>query len=444
VTSPYSVLVVDDEPSIGKLLKKELSTPSRLVSAAETAHQAREMLRRNTYEVVVLDLRLPDADGLDLLVEIRQHSPDVEVILITGHGAIDSAVEAMKLGAYDYITKPFNLEELELVVERAYQRACLRFENRQLKHAQRQGQPQPQQIVGNSAAIKQIRFLIDKVAPTDVPVLITGESGAGKEVAATAIQARSKRADKPYVIKNCATLQKELARSELFGYVKGSFTGATENREGLMTFANKGTLFLDEIGELPMEVQASLLRTLENKTYRRVGDKDERTSDIRLVFATNRNLAREVEAGRFHEALFHRINVFNIELPPLRERKEDIPLLVEYFLARTQTAGTFRVSDRAMACLINYHWPGNIRELRNVIERGVILSEAGVITENALPRELSMQSEGDNDFLSLEAVEREHIAKVLACFGNNRTLAATALGISRKTLYRKIREYDIM
>jgi len=211
-----------------------------------------------------------------------------------------------------------------------------------------------------------------------------------------------------------------------------------------MTFANKGTMFLDEIGELPLEVQASLLRTLENKTYRRVGDKDERTTDIRLIFATNRNLAKEVEAGRFHEALYHRINVFNIELPPLRERKEDIPLLVDYFLGRLQGGGSYRVSDRAMGCLINYHWPGNIRELRNVIERGVILSEAGVITENALPRELSVKAEGENDFLSLEAVEREHIAKVLTCFGNNRTLAASALGISRKTLYRKIREYDIM
>lgn len=442
MTNAYSVLVVDDEPSIGKLLKKELSSPVRTIQTAETAHQSREMLRRSVYEVVILDMRLPDANGLDLLVEIRQHQPDVEVIIITGHGNIDSAVEAMKLGAYDYITKPFNLEELELIVDRAYQRACLRFENRQLKHTQRQDMPQ--QIVGNSAAVKQIRFLIDKVAPTDVPVLITGESGAGKEVAATAIQSRSKRADKAYVIKNCATLQKELARSELFGYVKGSFTGATENREGLMTYANKGTMFLDEIGELPLEVQASLLRTLENKTYRRVGDKDERTTDIRLIFATNRNLAKEVEAGRFHEALYHRINVFNIELPPLRERKEDIPLLVEYFLGRIQGGGAYRVSDRAMGCLINYHWPGNIRELRNVIERGVILAENGVITENALPRELSVKVEGENDFLSLEAVEREHIAKVLACFGNNRTLAATALGISRKTLYRKIREYDIM
>ena len=442
MTNAYSVLVVDDEPSIGKLLKKELSSPGRAMQTAETAHQAREMLRRSLYEVVILDLRLPDADGLDLLVEIRQHLPDIEVIIITGHGNIDSAVEAMKLGAYDYITKPFNLEELELIVERAYQRACLRFENRQLRHTQ--NQDKPQQIVGNSAAIKQIRFLIDKVAPTDVPVLITGESGSGKEVAATAIQARSKRADKPYVIKNCATLQKELARSELFGYVKGSFTGATENREGLMTFANKGTMFLDEIGELPLEVQASLLRTLENKTYRRVGDKDERTTDIRLIFATNRNLAKEVEAGRFHEALYHRINVFNIELPPLRDRKEDIPLLVECFLGRIQGGGAFRVSDRAMGCLINYHWPGNIRELRNVIERGVILAEGGVITENALPRELSVKAEGESAFLSLEAVEREHITKVLACFGNNRTLAAAALGISRKTLYRKIREYAII
>jgi len=442
VTNAYSVLVVDDEPSIGKLLKKEMSSPARTVQTAETAHQAREMLRRSLYEVVILDLRLPDADGLDLLVEFRQYQPDVEVIIITGHGNIDSAVEAMKLGAYDYITKPFNLEELELIVERAYQRVCLRFENRQLKHAQ--VRDEPQQIVGNSAAIKQIRFLIDKVAPTDVPVLITGESGAGKEVAAHLIQSLSKRADKPFFIKNCATLQKELARSELFGHLRGSFTGAVENSEGFMAFANKGTLFLDEIGELPIEVQAALLRVLENKTYRRVGDKDERTTDIRLIFATNRNLAKEVEAGHFHEALYHRINVFNIELPPLRERKEDIPLLVDYFLGRVQGGGAYRVSDRAMSCLINYHWPGNIRELRNVIERGVILAEGCVITENALPRELSVKAEGENDFLSLEAVEREHIAKVLACFGNNRTLAAGALGISRKTLYRKIREYGTM
>lgn len=337
VRTSYSVLAVDDEPSIGKLLEKELSTPARAVHVAGSARQARERLRRATYEVVVLDIRLPDADGIEFMVELRQRYPDMEVILITGHGNIDNAVEAMKLGAYDYITKPFNLTELEVVVERAYQRAFLRNENRALRHAHDRGRPGVT-LIGNSQVIKEVRYLIEKVAPTDVPVLITGESGAGKEVAAHAIQSLGTRADKPFIIKNCATLQKELARSELFGHVRGSFTGALESRDGLMAFANKGTLFLDEIGELPMEVQASLLRVLENKTYRRVGEKDHRSCDIRLIFATNRTLAGEVEAGRFHEALYHRINVFNIEMPPLRERKEDIPLLAEFFLARLGVA----------------------------------------------------------------------------------------------------------
>ncbi len=465
----YTVLAVDDEPSIGKLLEKELSTPTRAVHVATSARQARERLRRASYEVVVLDIRLPDADGIEFMVELRQRYPETEVILITGHGNIDNAVEAMKLGAYDYITKPFNLTELEVVVERAYQRAFLRNENRALRHA-RDGARPAVTLIGNSQGIKEVRYLIEKVAPTDVPVLITGESGAGKEVAAHAIQSLGSRADKPFIIKNCATLQKELARSELFGHVRGSFTGALESRDGLMAFANKGTLFLDEIGELPVEVQASLLRVLENKTYRRVGEKDHRSCDIRLIFATNRSLAGEVEAGRFHEALYHRINVFNIDMPPLRERKEDIPLLAEFFLARLGNGrDDLRISDRAMACLMQYAWPGNVRELRNVLERSIILAENNLITEHALPRELaglaggtggaggghaggtaggggagqhgaSGESQGP---LTLEAMEREHIARILEFYDNNRSLAATALGISRKTLYRKMREYDI-
>ncbi len=469
VRTAYTVLAVDDEPSIGKLLEKELSTPIRAVHVATSARQARERLRRATYEVVVLDIRLPDADGIEFMVELRQRYPDTEVILITGHGNIDNAVEAMKLGAYDYITKPFNLTELEVVVERAYQRAFLRNENRALRHA-RDGARPAVTLIGNSQSIKEVRYLIEKVAPTDVPVLITGESGAGKEVAAHAIQSLGSRADKPFIIKNCATLQKELARSELFGHVRGSFTGALESRDGLMAFANKGTLFLDEIGELPVEVQASLLRVLENKTYRRVGEKDHRSCDIRLIFATNRALAGEVEVGRFHEALYHRINVFNIEMPPLRERKEDIPLLAEFFLARLGNGrDDLRISDRAMACLMQYAWPGNVRELRNVLERSIILAENNLITEHALPRELAGLAGGTGGSgggqaggmagggapgqhgatgesqgpLTLEAMEREHIARILEFYDNNRSLAATALGISRKTLYRKMREYDI-
>jgi len=442
VNSPYSLLVVDDEESLTKLFKKELAAPHRTVHTAGTGRQARELCRRRQFDVVLLDLRLPDAEGLELLVEFRGRIPDVEVIIITGHGNIDSAVEAMKLGACDYLTKPFKLDEVEIVVERAWQRVCLRRENRSLKHSQMS--VKPPMLVGLSQAVKDIRYLVEKVAPTEVPVLITGDSGVGKDVVAHAIHSASRRADKPLIIKNCATLQKDLSRSELFGHCRGAFTGATESQEGLMTFANMGTLFLDEIGELPMEVQASLLRVLESKTYRRVGEKDERHADIRSLFATNRNLQSEVEAGRFHEALFHRINVFNIHIPPLAERKEDIPLLVDYFLNRLQAGRpAFTVTEGAMRCLLGYDWPGNVRELRNVIERGMILAENGLITERALPRELLDKGLDQPGILSLETVERGHIRRVLQFHGGNRSLASASLGISRKTLYRKILEYGL-
>ncbi len=442
MTDQYSLLIVDDEQSIVKLFKKEFTTPARAVHTAGSGRQALEQCRKNQYDIVVLDLRLPDANGLELLAKIRQRDPDVEVIIITGHGNIDTAVEAMKLGAYDYITKPFNLDELELIIERAYQRVCLRRENRSLRHSQLR--VAPPRLIGRSAVLKQLNFLIDKVAPTDVPVIISGDSGVGKDVVAHAIHLRGSRAEKPLIIKNCATLQKELARSELFGHCKGAFTGANESQEGLMTFAHQGTLFLDEIGELPLEVQGSLLRVLESKTYRRVGEKEERHTDLRLLFATNRNLQTEVEAGRFHEALFHRINVFNIHIAPLKERKEDIEPLVDYFLAKLPGAQLrFRVTDKAMACLLNYSWPGNIRELRNVIERSIILSENGVITEQALPKELMGQTGDAMGILSLESMESQHIGKVLDVCNANRSLAADKLGISRKTLYRKIKQYNL-
>jgi len=442
VTSAYNVLVVDDEQSITKLFKKEFATAERQVQSAGTGRQARDMVRRYEFDVVVLDLKLPDASGLQLLPEFRQRMPDAEVIIISGHGDIDSAVEAMKLGAYDYITKPFNLDEVELIIERAWQRVCLRRENRSLKHSQ--GARLPAMLVGRSEAIRQIQYLVAKVAPTEVPVLITGESGAGKDVVAAAVHAQSMRAENQLIIKNCATLQKELARSELFGHCKGAFTGATDSQDGLMAFAHQGTLFLDEIGELPLEVQGSLLRVLESKSYRRVGEKDECRADVRFLFATNRNLQVEVEAGRFHEALFHRINVFNIHIPPLSERKEDIPLLVEYFMGRLVTQKRHHsVSDKAMRCLMTYDWPGNVRELRNVIERSIILSEGDVVTEHALPMELQGKQGENEDSLSLDHMEKMHIQQVMRLCGGNRSVAADTLGISRKTLYRKIKQYDL-
>ncbi|CCO22733.1 sigma-54-dependent transcriptional regulator [Maridesulfovibrio hydrothermalis] len=447
MSESYKVLVVDDEESILKLLSKELSSPERMVHTANCAKTAREQVRKERYEVIISDIRLPDGDGLELLTEFKDMEPDVEVILITGHGNIDNAVEAIRIGAYDYITKPFRLDRVELVVDRAWQRVCLTRENRSYKHSQ-QSDTSSSQLIGSSAPIKQIKHLITKVAPTNVPVLITGESGAGKDVVAHSIHCASQRAGKPMIVKNCATLQKELSRSELFGHTKGSFTGAMENCDGLMTFAHTGTLFLDEIGELPMEVQASLLRVLEAHTFRRVGEKDERTVDIRFLFATNRNLALEVEEGRFHEALFHRINVFNISLPELKDRREDVPLLIDFFLnklGQQMGQGEYSISERAMQCMLSYHWPGNVRELRNVLERSIILSDNFVITCNCLPKEIADQPErdGETGILSLERMEREHIIKALDFFNGNRQRAAQALGIGRKTLYRKIDKYNL-
>ncbi len=437
--------MVDDEESIRRLIEKEIGTSGRTVLAAGTAEEAARLAQAHPFDVIVLDIRLPDGDGIQLLARFREAIPDVEVILITGHGDVDTAVEAMKIGAYDYITKPFMLDRLELVIEKAYQRVCLQRENRLLRQAQNR-QPDPR-MVGRSEAVRHIRYLIDRVAPTHVPVLIVGESGTGKDVVAHSIHLHSERGAQPFIIKNCGTLQRELSRSELFGHTRGAFTGAEESREGLLSLADHGTLFLDEIGELPLEVQASLLRVLENRTFRRVGDKVERQVDVRFLFATNRNLPEEVEQGRFHEALYHRINVFQINLPALRDRKEDIPLLVEYFLTLFSAGRPpCRVPNNVLPCLLDYHWPGNIRELRNVIERGIILSENGLIGLSALPRDLTRNAEmtgGEAPFISLEELEKRHIRTVLRHFDGNRTQAAQTLGIGRKTLYRKLKEYEL-
>jgi two-component system NtrC family response regulator len=414
--------------------------------------------------------------------------------MITGHADVDGAVTAMRNGAYDFVPKPFTLGKLELIIDRAFEHTSLSREIRSLRLS---SGGQRHSLVGRSPAMRDIDFLLKKVAPTDVPVLITGESGTGKDVVAEEIYRASTRSGQPFVVKNCAGLQKELARSELFGHVKGAFTNATESTEGLMTFAHRGTLFLDEVGELPLEVQTLLLRVLENQRYRRVGEKDERRADVRFLFATNRNLAKEVQRGNFHEALYHRINVFQITLPSLKERKEDIALLAAHFLLQLGgDKGRFGIAPGAMRRLMEYHWPGNVRELRNVIERGIILAENHMITERVLPRDLveygakaeaqarlhaEERPDGDDGDkrapaavmgdspdgpmdrlpappseraatavsdgktrgrtapLLLEDVERNHIAQVLAMCGGNKQQAARSLGIARKTLYRRLK-----
>ncbi|WP_092219338.1 sigma 54-interacting transcriptional regulator [Desulforhopalus singaporensis] len=437
-----TILVIDDEKSIRRLLEKELARENRKILTAEDGRSAKSILKNHWIDVIIMDLRLPDVIDLELLVEVKETVSYVEVIMITGHGDIDSAVEAMKFGAYDFIQKPFNLERLDLIIDKAHQRALLARENRILRHSRDSDRDQVQ-FIGNSAAIREIKFLINKVAPAKIPVLVTGESGAGKDVVARMIHERSTCAENPMIIKNCASLQKELARSELFGHMKGSFTGATDTREGLMAYAHDSTLFLDEIGELPLGVQASLLRVLETHTYRRVGEKEERKVNIRLLFATNRNLAQEVEQGRFNEAFYHRINAFTIEIPSLKERKEDLPLLVDYFLMRLSPDNSrYTVVDSAMNCILRYSWPGNVRELRNVIERSIILAENNIITEKCLPRELLSIAEEATEDLSLESMEKKHILKILNFFDGNRQKTAETLGISRKTLYRKLSGYE--
>ncbi|MFP4629635.1 MAG: sigma-54-dependent transcriptional regulator [Desulfohalobiaceae bacterium] len=439
----YNVLVVDDEESIRKLASKELATSRRLISTAGSAKAARKKVAAEIFDVILLDIYLPDGDGLDLLAEFKKSCPETEILLITGYGSIENAVEAMRIGAYDFVTKPFQLDRLDIILEKAHQRARLQRENLALK-SQEPGLEQ--ELVGISQGLNQVRELVRKVAPSGIPVLLTGESGSGKDVAARAIHVASPRAEKPFVVKNCATLQSSLVRSELFGHCKGAFTGATQDQEGLLAAAHQGSMFLDEIGELPLDVQGSLLRVLETQTFRRVGSTAERKVDVRLIFATNRDLEQEVQAGRFSQALLHRINVFQIKMPALRQRKEDISLLAEHFLAKFCPEQDHVLSKRAMQCLRNYDWPGNVRELKNVLERALILCEDKVITEQDLPQEigfLGLEEESrEQGTLTLEEVQQQHIKSVLHICRGNQTQAARILGIDRKTLHRKLQEQE--
>ena len=437
------VLVVDDEENIRRLFVKEVAGPNRVVETAANGQEARKICQSRQFDVVVLDVCLPDDNGIHLLAELKKTLQDAEVVLITGYGTISGAVEAMKTGAYDYITKPFELERLEFVLEKAFERARLQKENRLLrKERHTEGK---WRLVGQAEPIAAIRTMIDKVSRAEVPILITGQSGVGKDVVARVIHDQSPRRHKPLIIKNCATLQRELIRSELFGHIKGAFTGADRHQEGLLELAHNGTMFMDEIGDLPLEVQGMLLRVLEDQTYRRVGSKEERTVNVRFLFATNRDLSLEVREGRFHEALFHRINVFHLHVPELRERKADIPLLVEHFLTGLSPERKVTLSDGAMQAFMAYDWPGNVRELRNVLERCLILADDDAITEQDLPVDMvkgGQAREVQEGFPTLKRLEKEHIQNVLAHCNGHQSRAAEILGISRKTLYRKLQGLD--
>jgi DNA-binding NtrC family response regulator len=388
-------------------------------------------------------MMMPGMSGLELLEKFKQSHPECEVILLTGQASIESAVEAMKRGAFDYLQKPFALKDLEAVAAKAYERRQLRKENSQLKALVQRTQP-ANEMIGNSAAMQEVFRLIGRAGPSDKAILIQGESGTGKELVARALHAHSRRADKPMVVINCAALPEALLESELFGHEKGAFTGAVAAKPGLFEVADDGTLFIDEIGELPGSLQAKLLRVLEDGSLRRVGSLQERRVNVRLLAATNRNLAVEVEENRFREDLYYRINVMSLELPPLRERHGDIPLLVAHFLR-----SGWEIEPAALEALERYHWPGNVRQLINALERAKILCDHETIRVQDLPHELIRSSGNEfkvNDVLTsddLNAIQRSKVVEVLRREVGNKSHAAKALGIERRKLYRLIEKYSI-
>jgi two-component system, NtrC family, response regulator AtoC len=441
----WSLLIADDEESFRELLRSRLTRKGYLVRAVADGPAAMGALAEEEYDAALFDLKMPGADGIEVLKRARELQPSLPVLILTGHGSIESAIEAIRAGAYDYLTKPCNLTELELVLQKALERKALEVENQGLREVLRR-QETAAQIVGQSRALTRLMAMTERVAQSDTAVLIEGESGTGKELAARAVHTLSPRAAGPFIPVNCGALPGQLLESELFGHARGAFTGAVNAKQGLVELAEGGTLFLDEIGEMPLELQAKLLRFLESREARRVGDTKLRRVDARVVAATNRKLADEVKAGRFREDLYYRLNVVALQVPPLRERREDIPLLVEHFLART--GSDKEMTPEAMDALLAYSYPGNLRELFNLVQRGAILSPDRFIAPEDLglaptPDHLPESAPEQNEFITLEEMERRHIARALAHTGWNRAQAAQFLGISVRNLYRKIEAYDL-
>jgi DNA-binding NtrC family response regulator len=445
--SPIRLLVVDDDDPLRQTLVRRFQRQGMEVTAAASAEEALAHSDRLRCDIALLDLHLPGMSGIDLLTQLKQRQPGIEAILLTAHGSIETAIQAMKCGAYDYLTKPFHLPELEMYVQKAYEKVQLVRRERQWVE-QMSFESLRYRLIGSSPQMHRIRQLIEKVAPTEATVLVCGASGTGKELVARALHYNSARRDRPLVTINCAALQETLLESELFGHEKGAFTGATQAKPGLVEVAEGGTLFIDEIAEMAPGLQAKLLRVLEDGHYRRVGSTQESQANVRVIAATNKVLAEEQKAGRFREDLYYRLNVVTIALPPLRERREDIPELVEHFLDSRPLGGVHhRIEPEALEALVRYDWPGNIRELANVLERAQILAEEQVITLDDLPDILADSTpeslSASGDARQLREVERRHILAVLHQERGNKVHAARVLGISRRALYRLISKYHL-
>src|SRR5579872_6036340 len=444
------LLVVDDQESIRKLCMTVGSSLDLLCTQAESAEAALSRLDSEAPEMILADLMMPNMSGLDFLTEVKRMLPHTEIAIMTGHGSIETAVRAMRAGAYDYITKPFRIEELKLLLQRMREKVQLVNENIFLRERVNT-ETDLSGIVGSSVKIQDLLRMVARLKDTRTPVLITGESGTGKELVARAIHFRGQYAKRPFVAVDCGSLVPTLIESELFGYEKGAFTGAAKSKEGLFESANGGTIFLDEIGELPLEMQAKLLRVLQEKEVRPVGSNNRVKVDVRVIAATNRDLEAAYREGTFRKDLYFRLNVVTIHLPPLRERKGDIPALVHWFLNKQAPDQTIQVTQEAMQDLLQYAWPGNVRELENCIERAVALGSQNVIDLHDLPPAIRRLSETVEEVAEplainstdLEELERETIMRVFEQTKGDKNLTGQMLGISRATLYRKLKRYNI-
>lgn len=453
--SNWTILVVDDEESVRKLLTAVLKKEGYTVETAEDGRQAVEKARLIKPALVIMDIRMPNLDGLSAFKAIREENKEVLVILMTAFAAVETAVEAVKLGAYDYIIKPFNIDEVKLLIKRAMQVQTLTEEVKVLRE-ELYSNYRLDKLLTNSPKMQELYRIIGKVASTGATVLLSGESGTGKELIANTIHYNSLRSHGPLVKVNCGALPESLLESELFGHEKGAFTGAAARKLGRFELANKGTIFLDEIGEVSQSLQVKLLRVLQEREFERVGGTELVKTDIRIIAATNRNLEEMVAKGTFREDLYYRLNVVSIHVPPLRERREDIPLLADYFLHKyaQENNRTMSMFDQETCSLLaDYNWPGNVRELANVVERAVIMSTGCVIFPEDLPQALSRQQivamEASSDYTGqslkeiIKQVERNVIKQALAHNNGNKVKTAKDLGMSRRALLYKIEEYEL-
>lgn len=448
------ILIVDDDAAHLHMLKTLLQSYGHKAETATDGEEAVDMVREKPFDLILMDVRMAHIGGIEALRQIKECNPAIPVIIMTAYSSVDTAVEAMKLGAYDYLTKPLNFEELQLILERAMDHLRLTTENRLLKEKMA-AETTFAEIIGSSLAMRKVVNMARIVAPTEATVLITGESGTGKELFAKAIHVNSERAKGPLITVNCAALTETLLESELFGHEKGTFTGADRQRNGRFMQANKGTIFLDEVGEIPLPMQAKILRTIQEREIQRLGSDEVLHVDVRIIAATNRNLAEEAKAGRFREDLYYRLNVMNIHIPPLRERAEDIPLLAHHFLGKYVEKNRKNLkgfTPAAMDMLTRAQWPGNVRELENVIERGVILAAGPYMSERDLPTTLLVESQSgsgtqpvpDLGGKTLEEIESQAILATMEQTQGNKSEAAKLLNITRTTLNNKLKKYSLL